>query len=221
MTLFLLVRHALTDLTGKRLSGQAPGLHLSETGREQAERLRARLAPLPLAAVYSSPLERCAETAEIAVQGRGLEVRLVPSLSEVDYGRWTGRPFTQLVRTTLWKHIQSNPSSVRFPEGETLMEVQRRCVEALDEIARRHPKKMVMVVSHADAIRLTLAHFVGVHLDLYQRMSVSPTSVSALLLGDRIPRILRMNDTGSLEDLVPRRPSGSGRGPAKRGGRLR
>ena len=221
MTLFLLVRHALTDLTGKRLSGQAPGLHLSETGREQAERLRARLAPLQLAAVYSSPLERCAETAEIAVEGRGMQVRLVPSFSEVDYGRWTGRPFTQLVRTALWKQIQSNPSSVRFPEGETLMEVQRRCVEAVGEIARRHPNRMVMVVSHADAIRLTLAHFVGVHLDLYQRLSVSPTSVSALLLGDRIPRILRMNDTGSLEDLVPRRPTASKRVSAKRGGPLR
>ena len=205
MALLLLVRHALTDATGRRLSGQETGLHLSESGRAQAELLSDRLSPIPLAALYSSPLERCVETAEIVARGRSIEVRLLPQLMEVDYGRWTGRPLPQLYRTALWKRLQQAPSSIRFPDGETLGEVQQRCVTALEEIAGRHAKKAVAVVAHADVIRLTLAHYAGVHIDLYQRLTVSPASVSALSLGDRIPRIIRVNDTGSVEDLATRR----------------
>jgi probable phosphomutase (TIGR03848 family) len=207
MALLLLVRHALTDATGRRLSGQEPGLHLSETGRAQAEHLAARLSPIPLAAMYSSPLERCVETAEIVAAGRSVEIRLLPELMEVDYGRWTGRPLPQLYRTALWKRLQQAPSSIRFPNGETLAEVQLRCVSALDEIAARHARKAVAVVAHADVIRLTLAHYAGIHIDLYQRLTVSPASVSALSLGDRIPRVIRVNDTGSVEDLAPKRPA--------------
>jgi len=205
MALILLVRHALTDATGNRLSGQATGLHLSEVGRAQAEGAAERLRPLPLAALYSSPLERCVETAEFIAAGRSLTIVERPALMEVDYGSWTGRSFGQLYRTAGWKRLMQAPSSIRFPNGETLQEVQSRCVAALEEIGARHPKAAVAVVAHADVIRLSLAHYAGVHLDLYQRLTVSPASVSAVLLGDRIPRILRMNDTGSLEDLVPKR----------------
>jgi len=222
MALLLLVRHALTDTTGRRLSGQEPGLHLSESGRAQAELLADRLSPIPLAALYSSPLERCIETAEIVAGGRSLEVRLLPELMEVDYGRWTGRPLPQLYRTTLWKRLQQAPSSIRFPDGETLAEVQRRCVTALDEIAARHAKKAVAVVAHADVIRLTLAHYAGVHIDLYQRLTVSPASLSAVFLGDRIPRIIRVNDTGSMEDLAAKRPARrQSTRPSRDGRRLR
>ena len=141
---------------------------------------------------------------------------------EVDYGRWTGRPLPQLYRTTLWKRLQQAPSSIRFPDGETLAEVQGRCVTALEEITARHAKKAVAVVAHADVIRLTLAHYAGVHIDLYQRLTVSPASVSALSLGDRIPRIIRVNDTGSMEDLAAKRPSGrQTTRPSRDGRRLR
>src|SRR5207245_9110234 len=102
MALLLLVRHAVTDVTGRRLSGQAPGMHLSEAGSKQAERLAERLADVPLAAAYSSPLERCMETAEIAVRGRGLKVEPLQGLLEVDYGKWTCRPLAQLYRTRTW-----------------------------------------------------------------------------------------------------------------------
>jgi len=204
VTLLLLVRHALTDVTGRRLSGSTPGIHLSEQGRLQAKDAAERLTPLQLAAIYSSPLERCVETAEAIAEPRGLPVDRVAALEEVGYGGWTGKSFAQLTRTALWNRVQHAPSSVRFPGGETLAEAQIRAVTALEAVAARHPKTTVAVVSHADIIRLSLAHFAGIHLDLFQRIIVSPASVSAVMLGDRIPRILRMNDTGTLADLATR-----------------
>jgi probable phosphomutase (TIGR03848 family) len=204
VTLLLLVRHALTDATGKHLSGRTRGIHLSEAGRAQVDGLVERMAGIPLKAFYASPLERCVETARPPARAHGLDVRIEPRLIEVDYGRWTGRSMAQLVRTSLWKQVQASPAAVRFPDGESLREVQLRTVQALDEIAEAHPRALVAAVAHADVIRLAVAHYAGVHLDLFQRLVVSPTSVSAILLGDRIPRVLRMNDTGTLEDLVPR-----------------
>jgi probable phosphomutase (TIGR03848 family) len=206
VTILLLIRHAVTEVTGKRLSGATPDIHLSDEGRSQAAGLSERLAPLRLSGVYSSPLERCTETAEAIAAPRGLEVRELEDLTEVGYGTWTGRPLAQLSRTALWRRIQQAPSSVRFPGGETLSEVQLRCVAALDDLAPRHPRGMVAAVSHADVIRLAVAHYAGVHLDLFQRIIVSPASVTVIGLGDRIPRIIRMNDTGTLGDLAgPRR----------------
>jgi probable phosphoglycerate mutase len=204
MTLLLLVRHAVTDATGQRLSGTAPGIHLSSKGRQEAGRVAERLAGVPIAGVYSSPLERCVETAEPIAAARGLAVRPVPGLLEVDYGRWTGRSMPQLARTRMWRQLQEAPGSFTFPDGEALPDVQRRSVRAIEEIASRHPKALVAAVTHADVIRLLLAHFAGVHIDLFQRLIVSPVSISAVLLGDRIPRIVRMNDTGAIGDVLAR-----------------
>ena len=211
MTLLLLIRHALTDATGKRLSGRTRGIHLSEAGREQARALAGRLEPLPISAVYSSPLERCVETARPFASARGLDVRVEPRVVEVAYGTWTGRSMGQLTRTTLWKQVQSSPSSVRFPDGESLSEVQQRSVSAMNELAAAHPRGTVAVVTHADVIRLAVAQYCGAHIDLFQRFVVGTTSVSAILLGDRIPRILRINDTGTLEDLAARAKTGGTR----------
>ena len=203
MTVVLLIRHALTDMTGKRLAGTLPGVSLSDHGRKQAEALAARLGPMHLSAVYSSPVDRCIETAHAIAGVRGLEVRPAPGLEEVGYGRWIGRPLAQLARTRLWSRIHQVPSSVRFPAGETLREVQQRGVTALDAIAASHSRGAVAAVSHADVIRLLLAHYAGIHIDLFQRIIVSTASVSAVSLGDGPPRILRINDTGSLGDLIP------------------
>ncbi len=224
MALVLLIRHALTEITGTRLAGRAPGLHLSATGREQSERLAERLRPIPLAAIHSSPLERCTETAAPVAAGRRLEVVEAEDLLEIGYGTWTGRPLKALARTKLWAEVQRSPSTARFPQGEALADAQRRVVSYLDGFAARHPKRIVAAFTHADVIRLALSHYAGAHIDLFQRLIVSPASVSAVLLGDRIPRIVRMNDIGSLEDLVPRsrsvpraaapsskRPAGRGR----------
>lgn len=205
MTVLLLVRHAVTDATGKLLYGRAEGVRLSDQGRAQAEELARRLTALPIQAVYTSPLDRCRETAEPVARSLGVRAVALRALLETDTGEWTGRTFGQIRRTRLWRRIRSVPSTARFPAGESLTEVQARAVAALQGIAERHPRDLVAVVSHGDPIRLALAHYAGVPIDLFQRLEVAPASVSAVALGLGSPVILRVNDTGSLEDLAPRR----------------
>lgn len=200
MTLLLLIRHAVTEQTGKRLYGRTGGIHLSAEGRAQAERLAERLRDVPLDAVYTSPLERCVETARAIAGGR--RPRVVRELNEVDYGDWTGRSLPALRRTKMWARVRSAPSRVRFPSGETLVEVQRRAVASLDALAGRHPRGTIAVVSHGDVVRLAVAQYAGVHIDLFQRLEVAPASVSAVAIGDGGPRILRVNDTGDLTGLM-------------------
>jgi probable phosphoglycerate mutase len=204
MAVLLLVRHAVTDVTGKRLYGRTPGFHLSEQGRQQVARLVDRLRDVPLAGVYSSPLERCLETAGPVAEGRGLEVTTEPDLTEVDPGRLTGRTFTALRRSGQWRRVHED-SGARFPDGESLSQVQHRVVAALERIADGHRRDAVAVFSHGDPIRLALAHFAGVHLDLFRRLEVGAASVSAVKLGNGPPRVMRLNDTGELGDLLPRR----------------
>ncbi len=201
--ILLLIRHALTGQTGKRLYGRTPGVHLSARGRAQAERLAEHLAPVRLQALYSSPMERCVETAREIARGRRLRVRILRDLDEVDYGRWAGRSFKALAGTRLWRRLRWAPSSARFPDGETLREVQHRAVDALEGVAERHPRGAVALVTHGDVVRLALAHYAGIPIDLFQRLEVAAASVSAVALpGDGPPRILRMNDTGALDDLA-------------------
>ena len=205
MILFLLIRHAAATSTGKNLYGTSPGVHLSDHGRAQAADLAERLAPVPLDALYASPLERCLETAEAIVDGRGLRVRRLAAVGEVDYGRWTGRSFASLRRTAAWRLLHERPSAIRFPDGEALTEVQVRAVNALEDLAVKHRRGVVAVVTHGDVIRLALAHAAGLHIDLFQRLQVEPASVSALEMRDGAPRIVRLNDTGTLDGLVPAR----------------
>lgn len=206
MTHLLLIRHGRADAKKNRLYGTTPGIHLSDEGREQATRVAARLSSVKLAAVYSSPFERCLETAEAVAAGRDVVVKTLSDLGEVDYGEWTGRTFAALRRTVLWRQVHRLPSSVRFPGGESLQEVRDRGVRALEEIAAQHRNGVVAVVTHGDVIRLVLAHYAGIHIDLFHRLVADPASVTAVALSDGPPRILRVNDTGILTDLVPPRP---------------
>lgn len=206
MTLLLLVRHGHTDAAGKRLTGWAPGVHLNAKGRDEAEALRARLDELPIDAIYSSPLERCRETAAPLAHARRLSVRIRKGLIETGYGDWTGRTISQLRRTTLWKTVERTPSAVRFPGGESLLEVQARAVDEINRIAAGHPKGTVLVVSHADPIRLFIAHVAGAHVDHLHRLVVDTASVSAVSLDHGAPRLLKVNDTGSLMSLAGRGP---------------
>jgi probable phosphoglycerate mutase len=215
MALLLLVRHGATDATGKVLTGTAPGVHLSEAGRRQAAALAERLAGLRVDAVHSSPLERCLETAEPIAASHRLPVLPLDEVREVGYGRWTNRPLAQLRRTRLWGQVHAQPSAVRFPDGEGMAEAQQRMVAALTGLAARHPKGRLVVVTHADPIRMAVAHFAGVHLDLFQRFVVSPASITAVALGAGPPRVLKVNDTGDLADLAPP-PRRSNRPPAGR-----
>lgn len=203
MTLLLLIRHGVTDATGVRLGGWKPGIHLTEEGRMQADAVAERLRPVRVAAVYASPLERCVETAAPLAREQRRDVVVRDGLGEVRYGAWTDRPLRQLARTRLWRRVQSVPSGVRFPGGESLLEVQSRALLELETIAAEHRRAAVAVVSHADVIKLIVAHFAGAPVDLFQRLIIDPASICAIAVGDGIPRILRLNDRGTLRDLSP------------------
>jgi probable phosphoglycerate mutase len=183
--------------------GRMPGVHLNDSGRQQAEALAARLDGIPIDAIYSSPLERAVETAAPLAAARGLAVTAQPGLLEVDYGAWTGQPYKALRKTELWRRVQQRPADARFPGGEAMREAEARIVGTLEQIALAHPKGTVAAFSHSDVIKAAVAHLVGLHLDLLQRLAVAPTSVSALYVGDPHPYLLHLNDTGSLRDLVP------------------
>jgi probable phosphomutase (TIGR03848 family) len=204
MAVLLLIRHALTDQTGKRLYGRQQGVHLSERGREQAAALGERVSAAQPAAIYSSPQTRCIETAEPIADATGLKVERMPRLQEIDYGKWTGRRFSSLRGTKLWERVRRRPSAATFPDGEAMLDVQRRMVEALEELDERHRDELVAVVSHGDPIALALAHYLGLHIDMFQRINAPPGSVSAVVLTEAAPLVVRIGDTGTLEDLRPR-----------------
>lgn len=204
MRVLLLVRHAVTEHTGARLSGWMPGLHLSEEGRRQSEGLAGRLEPVPLDAIYASPLERCQETAAAVADAKGLKVQTLEDVGEVRYGDWTGRTIKELGREPLWKVVQASPSAARFPEGESLYEMQARAVLAVERLREAHPGQTVAVCSHADVIKALTCHYLGMHLDLFQRVVVSPASVTAFAFGPG-PYLVRLNDTGGNGDLAPPR----------------
>ncbi|NTV62406.1 MAG: MSMEG_4193 family putative phosphomutase [Oscillochloris sp.] len=204
MTLLLLIRHGTNDWVHGRLAGWTPGVHLNEEGQLQAAALSVRLGDLPLAAIYSSPLERCVETASAIAQPRSIPLRLVEQLGEVRYGEWQGAELKALYTHELWPGVQFYPSGTRFPNGETLGEAQMRVVQALDSLRAQHPRHIVAVCSHADLIKLAVAYYIGMHVDLFQRLTINPCSLTALSFERMGPRLLAFNDTGSLGHLWPR-----------------
>lgn len=193
MTTLWLVRHGVTSHTGHKLSGWMPDVHLTDEGRAQADAAAEMLSRMNLEAVYSSPIDRTRETAATIAARHGLPVRTRRTIGEVEYGKWTNRSFKVLARQKLWAVVQRWPSSVRFPEGETLREVQSRALAEIEKIAETHPNGMVCVVSHADVIKLVLAHYLGVHIDLFQRIVIAPASVSGIRLTPDGPFVLSMN----------------------------
>ena len=193
MTTFFFVRHGVTSHTGNRLSGWLPDIHLSDEGRAQAEAVASALAKVPLKAVYSSPIDRTLETARIVAAPHDLNVRTRRNLGEVEYGTWTNRSLKTLARTKLWSTVQRFPSGARFPDGETLRETQARALEELEKIREEHPKQAVCIVSHADVIRLVTAHYLGMHIDLFQRLMISPASYSVVSVGELGPVVQSVN----------------------------
>lgn len=200
MTQLLLIRHAVNDvMKEKKLAGRMPGVHLNDEGRQQAEDVAERLRRLPLKAVYASPLERTRETAEPLARLLALPVQTRDGLAEVEYGEWTGRSLEELSKLDAWKIVQMYPSGMRFPGGETMRGMQARIVNELEAIAAEHPRDIVAVFSHADVIKAALAHYLGVHLDLFQRIIIDPTGVSVVAVAPFGARILRINDSGPLK----------------------
>ena len=194
----LLIRHAVNDWVGDRLAGWTPGVHLNDEGRAQATALASRLASAPLAAVYSSPLERTMETAQPLAQAHGLAVEVRPGLGEAQYGDWTGRSLKELKDDKMWPVVQVYPSGARFPGGESMREVQARIVAELDAIRDAHPDQTVAVVSHSDPIKMAVAHYAGLALDLFQRLAISPASVTAFVFTQYGPRLVCLNHTDPL-----------------------
>jgi len=196
-TLVLLVRHGKTPTTGTTLPGRAKGLHLSDEGRAQAEAAAARIAPLKkIAAVYASPLERTRETAAPIAKATGHRVRIDRGLLECDFGEWTGGELKKLNRLPEWTTVQRYPSGFRFPGGESFTEMQTRMVATLERLAAQHRGETVVAVSHADPIKAAVAHALGTHLDLFQRIVVSPCSISAIWYSTGGPAVLATNSTG-------------------------
>jgi|SRR5438105_2630715 len=203
-TLLLLVRHGLTPTTGRVLPGQARGLSLSDKGRSQAEAVAERIASLPkVDAVYSSPLERTKETAAPIARARGLRVRAERGLLDCDAGSWTGMALKQAAKKPEWKTVQQHPSGFRFPGGESILEMQARVMSALTRLRATHPGGTVVAVSHADPIKVAAADALGTSLDLFQRIVISPCSVTAILYSDGWPLALTVNSVGDLSALAP------------------
>ncbi|MCA1707913.1 MAG: MSMEG_4193 family putative phosphomutase [Actinobacteria bacterium] len=201
-TLLLFVRHGQTPTTGKTLPGRAPGLHLAEAGVAQAQTAAERIASLrKVAAVYASPLERTRETAGPIARALGLRPRTHRGLLECDFGEWTGAELKALRRNPAWKVVQRYPSGFRFPGGESFAEMQLRMITTVEQLVSRHPGETVVAVSHADPIKAAVAAALGTHLDLFQRVVVSPCSVTAVSYGGGGPVVLCVNSTG--RDLVP------------------
>jgi probable phosphomutase (TIGR03848 family) len=194
----LLIRHATNDWVGKRLAGWTPGVHLNDEGRAQAKALAQRLAVIPLDAIYSSPLERTLETAQPLAVAHGLTVEIREALGESRIGDWTGRTLKELEKEDLWPVVQVYPGGVRFPGGESMRETQARFIAALDTIRDAHPGQTVAVVSHSDPIKLAVAYYAGLPLDLFQRLVISPASVTALAFSRFGPRLVCMNYVDSL-----------------------
>ena len=205
-TTVLLVRHGQTTTTGSILPGRAKGLHLAPVGQEQAARAAERIASVGnIAAVYASPLERTRETAAPIAKRLDLKVSIARGLIEADFGDWTGRKLSELMKLPEWRKVQSSPSTFRFPQGESFPEMQSRIVGAVDQLVAKHPGQRIVVVSHADPIKALVAHASGIHLDLFQRIVISPCSITPLLLGGDRPVVLAVNSTG--EDLSTLAPS--------------
>jgi probable phosphoglycerate mutase len=195
-TTVLYVRHGQTPTTGAVLPGRAKGLHLAEAGTKQAEAVAERLKALKtIDAIYASPLERTRETAAPIAKARGLKVVADKGLLECDFGEWTGRQLKELMKLPEWSTVQRYPSGFRFPGGESFAEMQTRITGAVASLVARHPGGTIVCVSHADPIKAAVASALGTHLDLFQRINISPCSVTTITYGSGGPFVLNVNAT--------------------------
>jgi probable phosphoglycerate mutase len=203
-TLIIFVRHGRTPTTGTKLPGRAPNLHLSDEGKSQAEMIAKEIKKssnsflgTEVSAVYASPMERTQETAKPIAKTLNLRVRTLQGLNECDFGDWTGRRLRDLSKLKSWSTVQKQPSSFRFPNGESFTEMQNRMLKTVDKILERHPGETVVCVSHADPIKAILASAVGTPLDLFQRILVGPCSASVVLYTKERPLVLTLNSNGN------------------------
>jgi len=193
-TIILLIRHGENEYVAThRLAGRSAGVHLNATGSAQAARLVTYLAGQPIAAIYSSPLVRCVETASPLATALALPIIEDDTFLEVDYGAWQGADLRELAKLEAWRSVQQTPSTFYFPGGESLRAVQHRAVTGVEAVRSQHPNQVIAIFAHGDVIRTTLAHYLGVPLDLFQRIVIQTASVSVLTFHGGNPSILGMN----------------------------
>jgi probable phosphomutase (TIGR03848 family) len=215
MPLLLLIRHGENDFTKKhKLAGYTPEVHLNERGQTQAQALADALKDVPIKAIYSSPLERAMETATPIAAARRLEVQVEAGLLETNVGKWQGRSLASLRLQKHWKVVQSAPSRAQFPEGETFYECQARIVTALDSISKKYkPQDVIACVFHADPIKLAVAHYIGLPLDHFQRLSCDTGSLTALYVGEAGANLIKLNQRPPF-DFLPQNAKAKNNGKA-------
>ena len=203
MTTILLIRHGENEYVAKgRLAGRLPGVHLNENGEKQAQALAEALGNAPIKAVYASPLERTIETAQPIADALGMEIISEPGLLEVDFGDWQDKTLKQLRRRKLWKTVQNSPSLARFPKGESFANAQHRIVETIESLSKKHNSEDIIVcVSHSDIIKLAAAYYLGLPMDLFQRLVIAPASTTTLHIGEGWARVVNINHKIKLDFL--------------------
>jgi broad specificity phosphatase PhoE len=201
MTTLLLVRHALTTSPPDILVGRVKGVLLSEEGREQAQRLANQLASLPISAIWSSPMERAIDTAKIISSFAGVAWQVAESLNEIDYGEWTGKRFDMLASDPIWQRYIGSQANIRIPGGETIQEVQHRVMVEINGLAKAHHDEMILLVTHAEIIRIVLSCFLQLPKHPFHRLEISHASTSAVSVDSREVRILMVNYTGDFYPL--------------------
>lgn len=198
MTTFLLIRHGAHLLGGGTIAGRSPSVHLSPLGQTQANQLIERLAHLPIGAIYSSPMDRTRETAQPLARTLGLPVQIRPALAEIDFGDWTGQKIDDIKAQPPWKQWNAFRSGTRIPNGELMPETQLRIVNEMLLLRQQHPDDCLALFSHGDVIKAAVAYWLGVPLDLFQRIEIGLASVSAIALGDLGPWVLCVNNTAPI-----------------------
>jgi probable phosphoglycerate mutase len=198
MTKLLLIRHAATDAVGKHLSGRTTGVHLNREGQTQVQKLVQRLTGLPLAAIYTSPLERAVQTAEPIAKALQLDIIFCDDFQELDFGEWTGNSFETLSSEEQFQLFNSFRSNTRIPGGESMLEAQARFITGLQKLCTMHQHQTVAVVSHSDLIKSAVAYYAGIPLDLFQRIEISPASVSVIEVYKETARIILLNEVGGI-----------------------
>ena len=205
MAIILLVRHGQNDMVGKKLAGRLPDVHLNEAGRTQAGNLAVAFSGLPIKAIFSSPLERTLETAQPIAREHDLTVEILPDLLEIDFGNWQGQDLEELKKSSDWKYVQEQPADFRFPMGESFAEAQQRMAACLTHIGEIYQKDdLVVCVGHSDMIRLSVAHFLGIPLNDFQRLRIETASVTVLYLSEEKANFGAINHVLSFpENLIP------------------
>jgi probable phosphomutase (TIGR03848 family) len=203
MVQILLIRHAVNEyVKTNKLAGRIEGVHLNDEGKEQAEALGKRLVDAPLRHIYVSPLERTMETAQAIHQYHPqIPMEIHHGILEVDYGDWQDMKINELSKRKMWSVIQEYPTRAYFPNGETMRAAQNRVVDVIESLVEKHANDMVALVFHADLIKMAVAHYLGVHLDNFQRIVISPASITTLMLGHSRPFVGNVNDTAHIQEL--------------------